>query len=314
MKPIIRFAPLITALFLFTIIFVFSCKKENGSVLTPQEEAKASMTTTQSDAEADFVFNDVFDNVMGVNNDVGMAGTGVFGLTAVSGGSGGTETARTDTVPNSTPCFTVTVEHLSSAIFPIRITIDFGTVGCPGRYGHIRKGKIITTYTNRLVFPGATATTTFQDFYIDSIKVEGTHTISNTSTSNVLQFKVDITDGKLSKPSGNYTEWTSHKTITQIEGLGTPYVPFDDIYRIEGASNGKVKTGDLIVVWRSEIIDPLIKRVNCRWIVKGQVRTIRVTSSNTATPADTVLDFGDGTCDNQATITINGVVYQITLH
>lgn len=314
MKPIIRLTPLITALFLLTIIFVFSCKKDNGSTLTPQEEAQASMTTTESDAEADFVFNDVFDNVMGVNNDVGMAGTGVFGLTAVSGGSGGTETARTDTVPGTTSCYTVTIEHLSSAVFPVRITIDFGTTGCPGRDGHIRKGKIITTYTDRLVFPGAVATTTFQDHYIDSIKVEGTHTITNNSTSNVLQFKVDVTDGKLSKSNGNYTEWTSHKTITQIEGLGTPYVPFDDIFRIEGSANGRVKRGDLIVVWRSEIIDPLIKRVNCRRIVKGQMRTIRVTSSNTATPANAVLDFGDGTCDNRATITINGVVYQITLH
>jgi hypothetical protein len=61
-------------------------------------------------------------------------------------------------------------------------------------------------------------------FYIDSIKVEGTHKITNSSsqitTQLSRQFTVDV-NGKLSKPNGNYTEWTSHKVITQIEGLVT---------------------------------------------------------------------------------------------
>ena len=59
-------------------------------------------------------------------------------------------------------------------------------------------------------------------------------------------------------------------------------------------------------------IEPLFKRFNCRWIVKGRVRTIRA-NTNTNSPWVAVLDFGAGNCDNQAVITINGVSHQITL-
>jgi hypothetical protein len=207
----------------------------------------------------------------------------------------------------------VTITHPTSAPFPKHIVIDFGS-GCLGRDGRVRKGKIIIDYTNRLIFPGAMATTAFDGFYIDDIKVEGTHIIENTSTVNVnRQFTVDVINGKLSKPNGNYTQWNSHKVITQTSGLATPIIPLDDSFRIEGSAHGQAKRGNLLVAWQSTITVPLIKRFTCRWIVEGRIRTVRVNNSNNS-PWVAVLDFGNGNCDNQATITINGVTHQITLH
>ena len=69
----------------------------------------------------------------------------------------------------------------STRFFPVKVVIDFGTTGCRGLDGHYRKGKIITEYTNRLIVPGAFATTRFDGFYVDTIKVEGIHKITNTS-------------------------------------------------------------------------------------------------------------------------------------
>jgi hypothetical protein len=261
------------------------------------------------------VFNEVFDDVMGVNDDVGMSGTGIFGRSNNSDPNGISTVARPDTIR----CFTVTITHTSNTIFPVHIVIDFGTTGCLGKDGHIRKGKIITDYTNRLLYPGASATTTFDGFYVDDIHVEGTHVITNTSTTITgtnnynRQFTVDVTDARLSKSNGNFTQWNSHKVITQLEGLSTPLFPFDDIFRIEGSSNGSAKRENLLVAWGSEITVPLIKRFNCRWIVEGKIRTVRVNNS-ASNPWTAVLDFGSGNCDNQATITINGVPYQISLH
>jgi hypothetical protein len=68
-----------------------------------------------------------------------------------------------------------------------------------------RSGKIVTVYTNRLFVFGATATTEFVDYTVDSIKVQGKHVILNQgeaiSTSPVLcirhKWKVTITDAKL---------------------------------------------------------------------------------------------------------------------
>lgn len=300
MKRIFNLLPLLTAIAFLSLLMIASCSKEKSSGSTPQQEQEASQVSSESDAEADLIFNGVFDNAMGVNNDVGIAGTGVF-------------TGKTDTLVPVPRCFTVTITRASTtALFPVHIVIDFGTAGCPGPDGHLRRGKIIIDYTNRLTVPGATATARLDGFYVDSTGVQGTLTITNASANSTRIFKVDVTGAKLTRPNGNYTEWTSHKTITQIEGMITPDFPRDDIFRIEGNANGHARRGNLIVGWESVITEPLIKRFTCQWVVKGKIRTVRVNSSTTS-PWVAVLDFGAGGCDDQAIVTINGVPHQITL-
>ncbi len=308
MNPRFTLLQLTTVVFLFTL---FSCSKENSQNVTPQQQAQASLVSGQSDSQAEIIFNGIFDDAMGVNNDVGMAGTGIFGRGASINGFTGI-----DSLP---ACAVVTITHTNPAsFFPVQVVVDFGTTGCTRPSdGHTRKGKIITIYTNRLIVPGAVATTTFDGFYLDTIKVEGTLTISNTSPSatNILarQFTVDVTNGKLSTPDGNYVNWNSHKIITQTEGLSTPLYPMDDVFQVEGTANGLSKNGNMLVAWQSTITKPLIKEFGCRWITEGKVKIIRA-SSNTAASWIGYLDYGTGNCDNLATVTINGVSYQITLH
>ena len=278
----------------FSLLLVVSCQKETSNGTEEQQQIEASQVSSESDAEAEITFNDVFDDAMGANDEVGVEG--------VPG-----------TMNRLNPCYTVTITRLNPPdLFPVKIVVDYGTTGCVGIDGHIRRGKVITEYTKRLLVPGAVATTRFDGFYVDSIKVEGVHKITNTSTSTATrQFTVDVIEARLTRPSGNYVEWSGHKVITQFEGLATA-IPLDDIFRIEGSSHGKVKRGALLVSWESNIIEPLIKKFSCRWIVKGRVRTVR---TNTATTDRwvAVLDFGTGDCDNKAVITINGVSRQITL-
>ena len=286
----------LTALLLFISVLLFSCQKENNEDLDPQEQQFASQASSEADAESEIVFSDVFDNVIGVNDFVGIANVGVFG-----------RYARTDTVR----CFTITTTHLSTTSpFPVRIVLDFGA-GCLGRDGHYRSGKIITTYTNRLLIPDAKATTTFENFYFDSVHVEGVHEITNIGTLTELKLRVVVEGAKLTKPNGNYTEWTSRKTITRIEGNLTP-LPGDDIFKIEGFANGKVKRGNILVAWNTEIVEPLIKKFNCRWIVKGKLRVARLNLS-TNSPWIALIDYGNGICDNKAHLTINGVTVEISL-
>lgn len=292
----IRFIPavLLSSMLLFSMLIISSCQKENSQNGTEEEqEIAASRASSESESEAEIVFNGIFDDAMGVNDEVGVGGTGVFGRLNV--------------------CPTVTITRLNPPdLFPVKIVMDFGANGCVGQDGHFRKGKVLTIYTNRLLVPGAIATTTFDGFYFDSTKVEGTHKITNTSASNTTrQFTVVITNAKLTKPNGNFIEWNSEKVITQMEGLNTP-IPLDDIFKIEGGSRGVVKRGPLLVGWQSTILEPLVKRFNCRWIVRGVVRTVRL-NATTNTPWVALLNFGNGTCDNLAVVTINGVSYQITL-
>ena len=279
----------------FSLIMVYSCSKETSQTSTDAQEEEVSKATGESDAEAETTYNEFFEDALGANNDVGIAGSGVF-------------YGRPDTLTPVPRCFTTTITRPNNTPFPVIVVLDFGTTGCPGPDGRVRRGKIITEYTNRLIYPGAIATTTFDGFYVDNVHVEGIHKITNTSagTSN-RQYTVEVRNAKLTKPNGDYIKWKSDRVITQIEGFITPDF-HDDIFSITGSGQGQVKRGNLLAGWESSITEPLIKRLTCRWIVKGRIRTVRVNSTWIA-----ILDFGNGNCDNQAIMTINGVPHQITL-
>ncbi len=293
--------------FLFSLLMVYSCSKETSQTGTDAQEEEVSKAAGESDAKAETTYNEFFDDAMGASNEVGVAGSGVF-------------YGRPDTLTPVPRCFTTTITHPNNTPFPVIVELDFGTTGCPGPDGRVRRGKIIIEYTNRLIYPGAIATTTFDRFYVDDIHVEGTHKITNISATPVppvnltRKFRVEVINGKLSWPDGNFIEWNSTKTITQVDGLATPDYPKDDAFKIEGSANGFVKRGNLLVRWESIITEPLLRRLTCRWIVKGRIRTVRVNLPDpNNSPWVAILDFGTGNCDNQATITINGVTRQITL-
>ncbi|HEX8607998.1 MAG TPA: hypothetical protein VF679_05100 [Pedobacter sp.] len=295
-------------LLLFTaasvVIGLASCTKDKSdSEFTEAEQQEATLASSEAEAESDNVFSDVFDNVMGVNTEVGIGGTGVF-----SGRLGGT-TGRVTQV-DSVQCFVVTVIRLNATNpFPVKIILDFGA-GCVGRDGRVRKGKIITTYTGRLIHPGATATTVFENYFIDSIKVQGTHIVNNISTSSAFKLNIQVQNAKLTRPNGNYHQWNSTRVITQGEGMITPGIPIDDVFTVTGNAAGVVKRGNIISTWESLITEPLRKRFNCRWIVKGAVKLTRHLGGTTH---QAVLDYGQGTCDRNATLTINGAAHNILL-
>ena len=293
-----------TWLIAFALIGAFTftgCKKES-SVNTQATEEDATETTATveavtQDAETEGQFDDVFNitasmNSSQVGEDLGL-GTNVSGLYQLG--------SRT---PDTTaPCFTITVVPNIPHVFPKTVTIDFGT-GCLGRDGKYRKGKIVSIYTNPMVVPGAKVSTTFVGFSVDSFQIEGTHITENTSNSNMQGWKVSVINGKVTNTVTNrWVKWNSVKDVLQTEGNGTPAFPLDDVYRITGGATGSNSGGH---TWSANIVDPLIKKFTCRWIVKGTVRLMR-------DGRYALLDYGNGDCDNMAIIYINGVPHRITL-
>lgn len=309
MKQLHQLTRMLTAS-LFASLIIIGCKKEKSDTLTPTQEEEAANFSFQSETESDIVFNDIFNNVMGINNDLGVGGTGVFERAGIS--SDATKEEREMDVDSLPSCVTVTITQLNLPnMFPVKVVLDFGT-GCTSN-GHTRSGKIITVYTGRLVVPGSSATTSFENFKMDSISVQGTHVIKNTTAlgSNQRQFTVDVENAKLTRPNGNYSQWDSHRVITQIEGNATIF-PQDDIFRIAGGAHGRVKRGNLLYGWQSEIVEPLIRKFFCPWISKGVLRVRRETLPSTS-PWVASLNFGTGTCDYFATLTLNGITHQIEL-
>ena len=302
MKTKINLTKWLSALIVLGAITFTSCKKETsaGTVTdnsTPAEVA-ATVNATTEDAQAEEQFDDVFNITASISTED--AGEDLGMGTNLSAGLGEPGTRLTPATPR---CYTITVVPRQPGVFPKTVTIDFGN-GCLGRDGKFRKGKIVTIYTNRMLVPGAKISTTFVGYYVDSFNIEGTHITENTSTSNMQGLKVSVIDGKITNTNnGNWRKWNSTKNILQIEGNGTPNFPLDDVYKITGGARGSNSFGHN---WASAIVEPLIKKFTCRWIVKGTVKLVR-------DGREALLDYGNGDCDNLAIIYINGVAHRITL-
>lgn len=288
-------------------LILFSCKKENSDNPIETQEIELSKVASEGDAQSEQSYSQIFDDVMGTSDEVGVYGSGIFG--------------REYGLDTTQRCFTVRVERPNAPQpFPVIVVISFPQSGCMGPDGRVRRGQIKTTYTNRLIVPGAESITTFLNFSIDSVTVGGTYKVKNMVEPIQItifppqynhKWLITVVGGRLGYPNGNVVEWNSTKTIEQVEGSHTLPIQ-DNVFKIIGSSNGASVRNSVTTSWNSETIEPLFKKATCRWIVKGKIRTVRRNLSNTS-PWVAVLDFGNGTCDNIATLNVNGNIRTITL-
>lgn len=298
MKTFFSVSKCVPALVFAGALAFSSCKKDNNLNNTDNPDPALSVEAAQNEATASSQFSDVFDITMGVQSsdageDIGLETNSdiLFRTT----GTTNTDSAR---------CYTVTVVPKIAHQFPKTVTIDFGT-GCVGKDGKMRSGKIVTIFTGPMKIPGSKTSTTFLNYNVDSFHVEGTYTIENSSTSNKQAWTVNVINGKITNTQTNkWVQWNATHEHKQIKGNGTPGYPSDNVYEITGNSQGSNSNGNS---WTSEITEPVIKKFTCQWRVQGQI-TITRNAKRTA-----ILDYGDGTCDNKATVTVNGVTRIITL-
>ncbi|HLO82868.1 MAG TPA: hypothetical protein VK166_18010 [Chitinophagaceae bacterium] len=275
------------------VLLVSSCKKEE----TPAQDPEVVAEATVNEIELSATFEDVFDNAAGIDGTTAGDDLGIYGGTGF-GIFPGQATQTTVT------CYTVTVTPKDKGVFPKKVVLDFGT-GCEIN-GHVRKGKIITVYSGPLHIPGNKAVTEFDGYQIDDFKVTGRHVILNSTEpgANQRKFTRTVENAKVTNVStGFWRSWSAVITMKQIEGNGTPLWPVDDVYQFTGRREGANSKGR---TWVSETKEPLIKAFTCPWISKG----ILVISVNGTVGS---IDFGNGACDDEATVTINGVSKTIKL-
>lgn len=196
-------------------------------------------------------------------------------------------------------CATVTNDSINHIL-----TFDFGT-GCTGADGKVRAGRVIVNYSGAGYFdPGAEWTMTFDSFYVNTRHVEGTRHVLNNgfNASNNMTWTITATNMKITKADGRWRTWNSQRTREMISGYGdSTWV--NDAYVINGTATGSNSDGETVDC----VLTNLQHENDCHWITAG---TMTITPSNK--PARTI-DFGNGTCDDQATVTKNGVTHTITL-
>jgi hypothetical protein len=261
----------------------FSCNKDSSLI------DQSSTDLADDDAVASLAFDDVF-------NTVDNATILLENLIGTSKGDFASEIVLEDQCPTTI---------ISSGGFPKTITIDYGT-GCTGFNGSTRSGKIVIIVTDKPAVVNATRTVTFDNYYFNGIKVEGTKvikTLAPMSNQNRL-VSVKLTNGKLILANGKTIERAFEHQREWIAGWNTPVNLWDDEWLIRGTATGKNIDG---IAYKNTIMTALHWKRVCEFIVSGTVKLER----SGVDPV--ILDYGTGECDAKAVVTKGGESKEILL-
>ena len=200
-----------------------------------------------------------------------------------------------------TDCPVITVNKTAT---PQVLTIDFGTA-CTGKDGKVRSGKIIVTSTAFNTFPSV-RNKSFDNYFVDGKKIEGTvtKTITKDQENNirtaVIKENITITfpdgEGKATRSADLTRQYQRNGLLNpldnQIVSWGTV-----EFTRISGVKVTKTVTSQ----------NPLVFKVACHHIVSG------IVSVTTSDNRSWTLNYGDGACDNKATLTIGDKTKEIRI-
>lgn len=198
-------------------------------------------------------------------------------------------------------CGSITILPADPAVFPKVITVDFGA-GCTDNDGKFKAGKVTLTI-DKIWEAGTEISLEYDNYQEDGAQLSGKFTFQNQSTQTAGVFTILAENIQAADGNGYTLAYDAQQTFTQTAGHPTWWDWSDDVYNITGTINSVLTNGET-VDWT--IQTPLVKANNCYWISAG-------TGLLDINGLAVGVDYGDGACDNKATVTVNGQTYQITL-
>lgn len=275
---------LLTAISLLCIT-AMSCKKNDAPTTTPTQTATQNLLMNAT--------NDIVSMSAQENTEVGdVIGSDVMG-------SG-----------DSSSCRTATFDP-SRKVFPHQKTIDYGS-GCVCMDGLTRAGKkMIMIYANPDSSAAGTlvSETTFSNFSVDGVNIQGdVKTYVNSPAIPGPRVLKVVANKNLSDSKGNTKTFTATSYWTQTTGAGT-LTHRDDIYQITSSASGnETLDGATAIQWTSNTdpLHPVIKPGDCYYRTQGGLQINLHVVTGGGSDFTEYLDYGDGNCDNNATLSING--------
>lgn len=253
-------------------IFIFSSCEDNEAIDSVEPISEEETITT---AEADDVLNDV-DSLV---DDL---------WTSID------DTVAGKSDSNKNPYLSCMIKTRVTEGETTIVTLDFGSDCTLPFQNVVLSGKIIMEYTKDVEAKTVTIKYSYDNFYYNDLKIEGTNEVSKIKENESgLREHTRMFDIKVIWPDGEFITRKGEKVRTLIEGYETKANWGDNVFSITGSWNTTFKNGN---VMSATIIEPLIRKTACRFIVSG---TIEKQKSNRSG----MLNFGDGTCDNIAVFT-----------
>lgn len=186
--------------------------------------------------------------------------------------------------------------------YPKTITLDYGD-GTELQNGKILSGVITIEISAPRDSSNYQRNITYDNFGVDSLLINGTSVITIHREDET--FRTFTSNIELTFADGTTVTRTSERVWQWIEGMDTELDQTDDVIQITGYANVETAEGDY---YKKEIVEPLIRIHDCRYIVEG---VVEITLNGELTIS--TLDYGDGTCDAIATLTKDGESFEVDL-
>ncbi len=290
-----------SALTVVVFVFLASCQKDS-SILnsTDTESVNAEAASSAYVSEGSDISANAVDGISG---------------TQYSGGRMEVDTCKgLGDRDDRLKCAVVTIVRTGTITNPSgTITITFDPT-CSDARGVKRSGSIMISYSGPKWMPGSYFVISFDNFYRNDVHIEGIDSLKTQLSPDALhlQFVSKLTDGKITFGDGRYITRNHDLTREWIRDLIHP-LNSEWLTLKGGVAYGQHKNGN---TYQMEITKTLVHRIICLaervFIPVSGTKVITVT-----TPTETKqysIDYGDGHCDNDITVTINNKVKTITVN
>jgi hypothetical protein len=277
---------------LLTALVFSSCKKDKNETIDLADDARIAYDNSVAEAS--------FDNVSSAADE---------GYRLKEDPSGSSSSFIAGSVNN---CLTITLDTVT---VPHLLTLDFGTTDCLCRDGNYRRGKILISYTGQYRDSGHQHTITFDNYYLNFNKIEGTKTVVNNgyNSNGNLWFSITVNGSITIDPQYSFNQtggtitYTSNRTREWIAGEST-FTWTDDVYLISGTASGTTTTGKSYSL-ATQSGKPLRIEIGFPHFVSG---ILEITPQGKSTR---YIDYSyiDSKRDNLALLTVNGLTRVITL-
>lgn len=288
------------------ILAMWACQNENAE--EPSVNASAT-TSAQDNTQIVAVTEDVLDITADGLTSEGFAGGRIAGDHEDDDDNDGTNGGG-NCHPSISGTFDLDKTDPDSLIYTGTVTIDFGDGSSCEDSTHVRKGKIIDHYTITLVHHknegftfSSTETITFEGFYKDSTQIDGTFIIKSSTGEPTT---VEAKDAKITYADSTSFSWAGTLTFDYEKDSGSRHCKGNTM-NVTGSLSGTTRTG---ADFTATITKELVFKRGC--FGKSSFIPVSGTIDVTTGGVTSTIDYGDGSCDKDYTVTAAGVVTEYT--
>ncbi len=191
--------------------------------------------------------------------------------------------------------------------YPMTLVVDYGA-GVKTKKGKVISGKVTIELSAPRNIDGSQRKVTYDKCAIDTIQITGVSTDTFNGDNVKTRKLTSDSNVTFTLANGATIGWVGTNVREWLKGLDTPKVDEDDMIQITGRIDVTQTTGNYARV----ITKPLIRLGDCQHPVEGTIEFQKEDATNTFV-AFATLDYGNGVCDNLATLTTDGKTVDIVL-